>query len=521
MKLKLLFLPRYHANPNTGERDFPPFYPPLSTATLKSFMEKNSGKHNFEVEQDDLDIKTVRQNMDDNEEEKIHIEKFFDEQRIDNFFNTGSDEKLEREGERIIENTDINGYDVIGLSLMPTDNPSTAGVALAVSKKIKERTGSTVIMGGSVRMESKPEENLLRSGYIDYRILGSPSTSTGEYNLLDFCQNYESGNIEETSGLVWIDDGKYRINHVEYDEQLKSKVTLPNFEGLPIDLYRRNMKQEIDGEMKEMELLVFPFFFIRSCPHNCTFCSNSRVDSWGSADPSRVADRLEEIVEKYSTDYFFFHNTTINPTYDYAENFAEEIMNRELDIQWSDCANFSPLDRDLLTKLKKAGACRLVFGFESASPNVLNYIKKTYKTKDAEKVLRLCDDIGIWTELDMICGFPYESKLDVETTINFLERHKDKIDGCYLNKFWIEGQFKEEPEKYGIRLRETASTHINWSSTPFDEIYGQNWEDKVKKTEKTYNKIQNFIEENFDTPPHIHGFFFKWNKGSKYQDISK
>lgn len=515
MRMKLLFLPRFHANPNTGEEDFPPFYPPLSTATLKSFMRKNDDKHSFQVTQDDLDIKTVRHNM-DGEREKIDMKKFFDTERINEFFKTGSDYELERDAERIIDKTKIKGNEIIGLSLMPTDNPSTAGVALAIAKKIKEREDPIIIMGGSVRMKSKPERKLLESGYIDYRILGSPSTSTGEYNLLDFCKNYENGSIAETNGLVWIKDGKYQINHVNYKDVIEAKVTLPDFEGLPIELYRRKMRRRINGKTEEMDLLVLPFFFIRSCPHNCIFCSNSRVETWGCEEPKKVVDKIEELKEKYNTKYFFFHNTTINPTYEYAEKFSEEVIRRDVDIQWSDCANFTPLDRNLIKKLKKAGASRLVFGFESASPNILTYIKKTYRTFDAEKVLKICSDVGIWTELDMICGFPYESERDTEATIKFLKKYKDKIDGCYLNKFWVEGQFKENPGHYGIKLRETASTHINWSSTPFDEIYGLDWKQKVKKTEETYNKIQDFINNNFNTPPHIHGFFFEWNKNPKY-----
>lgn len=513
MKLKLLFLPRYHANPNTGEKDFPPHYPPLGTSTLKSFMDQNKEKHSFQVDQDDLDIKTVDYNKGASEEEKIDLEKFFDEERIDKFFEKGEDEELEREAAKIVEMTDLKGYDVVGLSLMPTDNPSTAGVALAVAKKIKEWEDPTIILGGSVRSKSEPERRLLKSGYIDYRILGSPSTSSGEYNLLDFCRKYESGEIMETRGLVTMKNGEYFINHFDYSEEKEANVTLPKFEGLPIELYRRSIEREANNEIKSMDLLVLPFFFIRSCPHNCSFCSNSRVSTWGKEVVEKVVDKLAELKKKYDTKYFFFHNPSINPSYQYAEKFAEEVIERDLDIQWSDCANFSPLDRSLLKKLKGAGAGRLVFGFESASPQILRYINKPFTVDQASKTLKMCDELDIWTELDMICGFPYESDYDTMASLKFLEEHKSFIDGCYLNKFWVEGQFKEKPERFGIELKDTASTHINWSGTPFDEIYGLDWEERIKMTEQTFERLQSYINGNFPAPPHIHEFFFEYNKG--------
>lgn len=516
MKLKLLFLPRYHANPNTGEKDLPPFYPPLSISTLKSFMKKNQDKHSFKVEQDDLDIKTVRHNMETSEEDKINLKKFFHQGRIYDFLKNEIDPGLEEEAEKIIEMTDLKGYDVVGLSLMPTDNPSTAGVTLAVSKKIKERYDPTIIIGGSIRDGSKTEKKLIGSKYIDYRILGSPSTSAGEYNLLDFCQKYESGNVLETTGLVWNDSGKYKVNHLDYSEELKAKATFPEFEGLPIDLYRRKIEREVDGREMEMELLVIPVFFIRCCPYSCAFCSNSRINAWGHKDPKIVADKLESLKKKYDTKYFFFHNTSINPTYEYAERFADEIIKRDLDIQWSDCANFKPLDKHLLRKLKKAGAGRLVFGFESASPPILKYINKPFTINNAEKVLKAAHELNIWVELDMICGFPYESEKDTEATLQFLKKHKDEIEACYLNKFWVDGLFKETPEKYGIEPRGEAATHTNWAARPYDEKYGLKWKDRKRKTEETFKKIQNMINRNSTPPPHIHEFFLRLNKGEKY-----
>lgn len=223
MKLKLLFLPRYHADPNTGEKDFPPFFPPLGIATLTSFLRGRD----IDVDQDDLNIKTVRRNM-DSKHEDIDLEKFFDPKRIKDFFKDASDPDLEGEARKIVEMTDIKGYDVVGLSLMPTDNPSTAGVALAVSKIIKERYNPEIVIGGSISSVDA-EKKLLQTGYIDHRILGNPSLSSGETNLLDFCRRLEKNRkIEETYGLTGFKNGEYFYNEEDYDRSKKNKGNKPN-----------------------------------------------------------------------------------------------------------------------------------------------------------------------------------------------------------------------------------------------------------------------------------------------------
>lgn len=279
-----------------------------------------------------------------------------------------------------------------------------------------------------------------------------------------------------------------------------------------MELYRLEMNREVNGKQREMEILVLPYFFMRGCPYNCAFCTNSLINGFGLKDPNEVADDLQKLKNKYETKYFFFHNPMINPTYKYAENVAQKIIERGLDIQWSDCASFKPMDKKLLEKLKDSGCKRLVFGFESASPKILSLINKNFRPNKAEKILRKAKKFNIWTELDLICGFPYESDYDTKSTLSFLGKNKEYINACYLNKFWVEGLISRNPEKYGIELREGSQTHKNWATTGFDEIYGIDWEDRIEMTKKTFNRLEEFIQNSFDEPPNIHEFFFKINK---------
>ncbi|MDI6826355.1 MAG: radical SAM protein [Candidatus Aenigmarchaeota archaeon] len=504
MKLKLLFLPRYHCNPNTGEPDFPPHYPPLGIATLTSYLKEN----HVDVEQDDLDIKLFHHNEKIRDEKKrINLRIFMDERKVNNFFDKKHDSEFEAEAEKIMKLTDCKGFDIIGFSLMPTDNPSSGAVALALAKILKEKYEPIIIIGGSIRQNV--EEKLLTTRLIDFRIRGHPNDSSGEIITFNFCRAFEEGlDLKKIPGVHFVENGECKRNLTDFGDEERCMITRPCFEGLPMDLYKRMISKEINGTRYSSEILVLPYFFMKGCPHNCAFCSCSTQTWWGKKDPEEVAADLQYFSKKYKTRFFYFHNSTVNPIYEYAERIAKELIKQDVNIMWSDCANFFLMDRKLLRKLKDAGAARLVFGFESASMPLLKYIGKNYTVSHAEKILRFAHEINLWSELDLICGFPYESEVDVNATIMFLKKNKKFISACSLNKFWVDGRFGKYPQEYGIKLRDWVDTHLNWATTAFDEIYGLPWEKKIEQSINHFNMLQEVINKYFYPPPSIHELFF-------------
>lgn len=510
MRTKLLFIPRYHCDPDDYRPINPPFFPPLGIATLKTYLETRG----YHVDQDDLDIKTAQVN--DKTPGHINMRIFLDQERVDKFFKTCKDEKYEEQAERILKLTSLKGYDVVGFSLMPTDNPSTSSVALALAKVIKEKYDSTIIIGGSVNGEV--EYQLLKTKYINCRGRGHPGSSIGETNLLNFLSKHEKGvDFKDIKGINYLDS---RGNHVGYDQEYTQEdefsITKPTFDGLPMDLYRKKKCIEVNGEKKEIKMLVIPYFFIRGCPNACAFCSHSIEQGWAGKDPEIVADELKEYVSKYNTRYFYFHNSTVNPTYRYADALANAFIKKDIGAFWSDCANLSSMDKNLVKKLKESGAVRLVFGFEGASQRVLDYIHKNFTVAHAIKILKLCKKYDIWAELDMICGFPYEYEPDIDKTIRFIHKYKGYIGACSLNKFWLEGRFLKYPHKYGIRTNvEDCETHINWAVRGFDEMNGMPWKERIHHTIKCYEKLQKVITDTFKPAPDIHNLFFDHVKFKK------
>lgn len=495
MRIKLLLLPSDNLNPTTGEIECGPRIPPLGLAVLTSFLRH----HHITVDQDDLDIKVIGQN--DSGKMALDMSVFGDEMRVQQFIQQGRQEDLESVGEQLLNLTSTRGYDVIGLSIMKADIFSPAAVAMVLGKLIKERHDSKVIIGGTIHTEAV--EKILASGFVDFRLVGDADNGFGEINLLDFCRAVEGGaDLKQIRGVQYLKSGNLHDNGGQYTEAERYSITLPDFKGLPLDLYRRVQRIRVGDNLHLFRELVLPFFFIRGCPYGCAFCLNSQGERWVGKEPSVVAEELESLSRQYRTRYFLFHNSLINPTYDYANSLADELINRDLDLIWADCAALTQLDKPLIRKIKRAGAVKLVFGFESASPRILQYIRKPVSVRGAAARLKETYEAGIWTDINLICGFPYEREEDVELTISFLEKNQRHIMSCILNRFRLQGDFYHSPEKYGIRRRrvDNALQH-NGSPFVFDEEAGLEGNERLMRTNQAYEQLDRTIKRLFVVSP--------------------
>jgi radical SAM superfamily enzyme YgiQ (UPF0313 family) len=483
MKVKLLYLPRYDMDYNTGELlpfSTYAFIPPVGMPIITAFL-KN---HNIKVEQDDLLIKTYRKSI------KL-LELFTERSRVNEFLKKGNESKLEEAGEKILKLTKINGFDVIGFSLYEPDNPTTGIIALVIAKLLKEKYDPMIVIGG--RVWGYMKEELLKSGWIDYGLMDNPFTLPGELAFFKFCEAYEDGKdlMKSVPGLEYMKNGKLVRTPTDVKKEEIVHFTRPCFDGLPLDLYKYRLSCEVNGNNYSGEILALPYFFIKGCPNRCAFCCNSILPGWIVNSPEKVAEDLAHLKKKYKTNYFFFLNTTINPTYKYAEKIADALKN--LDIKFSDSANFVPGDSKLWRKLAEAGAVRLMFGLESGSPKILKLVGKNFNLKQAERELKNAWKAGIWSELSLICGFPHERDSDTAKTIDFLRKNMKYIKSAYINKFFLDGQIRQHPERYGIKIRGESYKPIQilkeeWRGG-FDEIGGLKWEKRRELTEKTFYQI--------------------------------
>ncbi|MFB6089303.1 MAG: radical SAM protein [Candidatus Aenigmatarchaeota archaeon] len=500
MKIKLIYVPRLYEEHRYSYAPKHHYLPPMGIAVLKTVLEN----HGFVVDIDDLDVKV-------NKLSNLDLSIF------DNIYNIAGllegNDKIEKakknkgpmeKARKMIKYIDIEDYDLIGLSLVSEMNISAIGTAISLARIIKEKSKCNIVLGG-IHFDEHPlsPRDYLKNNYIDYIIGGQGITP-----FLNLCyslkeNNWQKYDLNRVFSRKKISAGNKSINH--------KQIPPPSFEGLPIDLYKYNPQEEsidiCDDINCEDEILMLPYMFMKGCPMRCAFCGFSNDNDVKYKDLNEVVKDLKFLKGKYNANAFFFLNSNINPSYDYAKRFVNKLIDNKIDILWSSCAYIGNLDKKLIKQMRKAGAVRLIFGVESGSNKMLNLIDKGFNIKKAEDILRQCNKTGIWTEIELISGMPYEKNGDIKKTLNFLDNNRKNINFAYLNKFILkDSRFKERSNEFNLKIHGKLKTILfnkegrlklldgyHSTITKFDELHGLKWPKKNMQINESFERIRDFI----------------------------
>ena len=183
-----------------------------------------------------------------------------------------------------------------------------------------------------------------------------------------------------------------------------------------------------------------------------------------------------------------FMNTTINPSTKISSEFAKQLINSKINIKWCDCANFKNMTTELLDLLKESGCVKLVFGFETASKFLQEKINKKISLSHAEKIIKHSYKIGIWIDITLLCGLPYETYEDLYLTLCFIKKNYKYLRGINLNRFIMKmNDYYFHQEKYKLKIFKINNNP--YTTLGFDELEGNKWKNKWQFTEDVYQEI--------------------------------
>jgi len=521
IKIKLIRLPSFFKKRQFSSKPNCCLIPPLGLGLIASYLRSKG----VSVEQDDLNMKIhYDNNYSASPEDKVDTEIFFDMQRIQNYAGGDNDAYIDNIMEKIDSKARLSDGQIALLSLPDNiENDSNLAFALAYSRFIKRKYHSINILGGQ-----GPWSNLLRTKHncrdIDFVIQGD-----GEYPVYHLLKAITDGRkLGDLPDLSILEEGKLIVSN------RVSKAIKPDFSGLPVEKYRSREEvlsyppdiEEIMNGFQKTGVLLLPYRFTRGCPFECIFCISSTQKLSHALPPGEIAGHLKSLQEEYNPTGFFFLNDTINISKKYINELCDEIIANKLKILWSDCARVDNLDRDTLFKMRKAGCIRLIFGMETASPRLLQYINKKINLKNLEDVLRWTDEAGIWSGVEVIGGFPHEKQEDIDATVSFLKENERYINRIYLNHFDLRQNsvLYNSPQKYGIEriFKVDQCTEKDFSSYieyGFDEADGLTWKDKVKQIESSIKTVQENCTRGYRFFTDEHLLFYLYSYFDNKDDI--
>ena len=235
----------------------------------------------------------------------------------------------------------------------------------------------------------------------------------------------------------------------------------------------------------------FPFTFVmaaRGCPNKCAFCLwpnifyNHRVRVRSSKN---IVDELEWLIKEYGMKEVFFDDDTFNISKKRVMNICNEILNRDVKIIWSCSGRVDCVDEEMLRFMKKAGCKLICYGVESANEKTLEKTHKGINLEMARSAVKLTQKARIIVHVNLMVGFPWETREEMENTINFgLELNADTVQ--YSLVFPHPGS-----EMYDWALKE------NWfydeaknNFSMFDMTSGP-----VSKTEVSREELMNIVSK--------------------------
>jgi len=207
---------------------------------------------------------------------------------------------------------------------------------------------------------------------------------------------------------------------------------IDNLDEIPFpawNLLEKDMLVIGQEHKKNRYLMRRPAGFIlssRGCPKECYFCSVKLIwgRKWRMRSAKNVIEEIEFLKNKYKYREFYFVDDNSSVSKQRMHELCDELIKRKLNIKLTTPTGIAieTLDKDVLTKMKKAGFYRLCFGIESGSKDTQQIIKKRINHDKAKEIIAQANSLGFWTAATFIIGFPHETRDDIKKTIDFAKR---------------------------------------------------------------------------------------------------
>lgn len=330
--------------------------------------------------------------------------------------------------------TDIDAYTIrLGLGdeaigdILRTVAPKVVGItnmftafgqdALNLAGLVRRVLPDTlVVMGGA--QATVDAARIVTESEVDVVVLGE-----GEHTFCSLVELVLSGNEKKARtlpGTVWnaalgaMDNG--------YPGPIKEidALPLPSYHLLPMEHY---IWQHHANFAVSRRWPVGHMIATRGCLFNCVFCSTTKLyKKFRPRSAASVIKEMKLLINRYGVREFHFHDDSFLSDPRLVRELCQGILDEELNVLWqvSQGINSVRLDEDLLELMANSGMYRVGFPIESGDTEVLRLIRKPVQLEKVKRLIKKCNDLGVYTFGCFMIGFPEETLGQIERTIAFM-----------------------------------------------------------------------------------------------------
>lgn len=379
---------------------------------------------------------------------------WYSEESVDKFFKDNKSYIEKGVNELITQGSKIVGFSV---------NAASRLSSLKIAAMIKDINKDIIIVfGGPLFFEKRFVEEILSLDYVDVVIPGEGEAAFVE--LADLISKRKD--ISLCNGVFYKKDGE--IINTKPRGLIENLDTLPfmDFTDLPLSRY------------DDSRHIVF--MASRGCLQRCAFCSSRAFwPKYRAMSGKRIFEEIKYHKKRETSlnphlGHVDFIDLMFNGNMKYLVEFCDLMIKEQMDIKWSANMIIRPeMDNSVIRKMKDSGCEHIIFGIESGSQRVLDLMKKHYRIKDADRIIKDMHKAGIRVTGNFMFGFPGEREEDFKETLAFIRRNSGSLDRAYPSRTYcaIEefSYLAGHLEEFGIKPN--PPNHLFWESVDGRNTY--------------------------------------------------
>jgi anaerobic magnesium-protoporphyrin IX monomethyl ester cyclase len=309
--------------------------------------------------------------------------------------------------DQLIQTLDAEGF-APTLILFPTTTPTLDADTVAMAR-LKARYGAPMFSFGP-HASTVPGESMNRAPETDGMFVGEP-----EDGAVALAQLSSIDQLDSIPNLTYR-RGSTVVPH-------RSHGTFSGFLNSPAPAW-----DLLDVSKYKLPLVGRPYVIVetsRGCPYSCDFCVAPihQGHKFRERSAKTLVDEIERSHKELGIDFFYLWGDTVTLNVKSFSAFCDELIARNLPIQWFGNARADNLTEPAFVhRLKRSGCWMLALGVETESEDVRKDMVKRLEQQKIEMAFRNMRNAGIRSFAFFIFGYPGETLQSMSQTVDYAIR---------------------------------------------------------------------------------------------------
>lgn len=291
------------------------------------------------------------------------------------------------------------------LILFPSTTPTLDADVIEMSR-LKSKYGAPLFSFGP-HVSTTPEAAMERAPGVDGMFVGEP-----EDGLVALATLPSLDRLDTIPTLTFRRGGQIVPHKAHGSFSSFLNAPYPAWELLDLSNYRLPLVNE-------------PYVIVetsRGCPYTCDFCVAPihQGHKFREKNAKALVDEMERGYREFGLKFFYLWGDTVTLNVKSFSAFCEELIARNLPVQWFGNARADNLvDPEFVKRLRKAGCWMLALGIETESEETRKDMMKRLEGEKIRKALVNMRAAGIKSFAFFIMGYPGDSRASLDRTIDY------------------------------------------------------------------------------------------------------